>query len=173
MGVNMRKRFLIVLLAILIISIIAVSCSSNNADKHGDAYDFTLQDTQGNTHTLSDYHGSKVYLKIWATWCPSCIKGLDELDELAKQADEKDIVVLTLVAPNYSGEKSSEGFIEWYEKQNNAAKVLLDEGGKVFREYEISIAPTSFFIDKKGNIYKKIQSDVKNERIYEIFDSMD
>ncbi len=169
----MKKRFLIILAIILTTSVIGVSCSSGTGDKSGDAYDFTLKDTKGGIHTLSDYRGSKVYLKIWATWCPSCLEGLDELDQLAKQAPEKDIVVLTMVAPGFSGEKSSQGFIEWYEKQDNAATVLLDEGGKVFMEYEINIAPTSFFIDEKGNIYDKVQGDVKNTRIYEIFESMD
>jgi thiol-disulfide isomerase/thioredoxin len=159
------------LLLFAILVVIGTACSSS--DNENAAYDFTLKDTEGIGHSLSDYKGSKVYLKIWATWCPSCLEGLDELDELAEKAPEKDIVVLTMVAPEFSGEKSSQGFINWYEKQNVDAMVLLDGGGVVFMEYEINIAPTSFFIDEKGEIYRKVQGDIGNSQIYSIFEEMD
>lgn len=137
----------------------------------GDAYNFRLVDTNGVSHSLEEYSGKKVYVKFWATWCPSCLEGLEELGELPAIAGE-DIVVLTVVAPGYSGEKSSSKFIEWYEGQNLEFTVLLDEGGNTFYEYGIRAVPSSFFIDTKGNLIETRLGHVGNEEILRIFDGI-
>ena len=36
------------------------------------APDFTLQDTEGRSHRLSDYRGKTVIINFWTTWCPPC-----------------------------------------------------------------------------------------------------
>ncbi|MCD6322248.1 MAG: TlpA family protein disulfide reductase, partial [Clostridiales bacterium] len=139
----------------------------------GDAYNFQLLDTDGNTHTLEQYSGRKVYMKFWATWCPSCLEGLDELGELHEQTkDREDIVILTVVAPGYSGEKSSEKFIEWYEEQGLEFTVLLDEGGKSFYEYGIRAVPSSFYIDEKGNLSETSLGHVGNEKVLKTLGSI-
>jgi len=139
----------------------------------GDAFNFQLVDTEGNTHLLEQYAGKKVYLKFWATWCPSCLAGLGELGELHNETkDNEDIVVLTVVAPGYSGEKSAEKFIEWYEGQGLEFTVLLDEGGNSFYEYGIRAVPSSFYIDTKGNIAETSLGHVENAKIYETLDTV-
>lgn len=139
----------------------------------GDAFNFQLVDTEGNTHLLEQYAGKKVYLKFWATWCPSCLAGLGELGELHNETmDNEDIVVLTIVAPGYSGEKSSAKFIEWYEGQELEFTVLLDEGGNTFYEYGIRAVPSSFYIDTKGNIVETSLGHVENAKIYETLDTV-
>jgi thiol-disulfide isomerase/thioredoxin len=138
----------------------------------GNAYNFKLLDTDGNEHSLEDFLGKKVYVKFWATWCPSCIEGLPELGELHELEKDGDIVVLSVVAPGYSGEKSAEKFIEWYEGQEFEFTVLLDEGGNTFFEYGIRAVPSSFFIDTKGNIEETKLGHVGNEEILEIFDGI-
>lgn len=139
----------------------------------GDAYNFQLVDTEGNTHLLEQYSGKQVYLKFWATWCPSCIDGLDELNELHEQTkDRDDIVILTIVAPGYSGEKSSAKFIEWYKEQELVFTVLLDEGGNSFFEYGIRAVPSSFYIDTKGNITESKLGHVGNDKIFETLESV-
>ena len=45
--------------------------------------DFTLTDTEGKVHKLSDYQGKKVYLKFWASWCGICMKTLGETNAFA------------------------------------------------------------------------------------------
>jgi len=139
----------------------------------GDAYNFKLMDTEGNEHSLEDFTGKKVYIKFWATWCPSCLEGLEELGVLHEQTkDREDIVILSVVAPGYSGEKSSPKFIEWYNGQELKFTVLLDEGGNSFYEYGIRAVPSSFFIDSKGNIAESKLGHVGNEEILELLDSL-
>ena len=46
------------------------------------AYDFTLTDQYGNTHTFSDYKGKTVFLNFWATWCPPCKSEMPDIQAL-------------------------------------------------------------------------------------------
>lgn len=191
---NVRNILIIVIVVVMVFAAVLVVQAINNnndmaedkpmasepADKEmvddkdmessfqGDAFNFRLVDTNGNTHVLEQYSGKKVYLKFWATWCPSCIAGLGELEELHKETmDSEDIVVLSVVAPGYSGEKSTDKFIEWYESQELEHTVLLDEGGMAFFEYGIRAVPSSFYIDTKGNIADTKLGHAGNAEIYE------
>jgi len=131
--------------------------------------DFSLMDPKGNQVVLSGSAGKKIYIKFWATWCSICLSGLKELEEYSLQkAESEDTVVLTVVSPGTRGEMSSEDFKAWYEKQRYSFPVVLDEGGKVAREYSIRGYPTSVFIGTDGKIAKSQPGHVSNERIDEI-----
>jgi len=64
-------RQLVTLFAILFCSISTVSATLPNGST---APNFTLQDINGNTHTLYDIldQGQSVIIDVFATWCPPC-----------------------------------------------------------------------------------------------------
>lgn len=45
---------------------------------------------------LASYHGKKVLVDIWASWCRDCIVGLPKLENLKKKTADKDVVYLFL-----------------------------------------------------------------------------
>lgn len=113
------------------------------------ASDFTLEDAEGNLVKLSDLQGRKVYVKFWASWCPICLSGLEELNNLAK--DNKDFEIITVVAPNVYGEKDKEDFIKWFDSLGyDNIKVLFDESGDVVKKYGVRAYPTSLIIGTDG-----------------------
>jgi len=60
--------------------------------------DFTLTDTSGKQHRLSDYIGRQPIVLIWifADWCPVCHGEFDELIKLREKFEKHDIQVFTI-----------------------------------------------------------------------------
>lgn len=114
------------------------------------AMDFKLKDLTGKEVSLSDYKGKKVFLNFWATWCPPCKAEMPEMEMLYQETKNSDLVIL---AVNLDEEKDT------VQKFINSNKynfpVLLDTGNIVASQYEVVSIPTSFFIDKEGNIVDK------------------
>lgn len=130
---------------------------------------FELLDLEGNQQNLEDYAGQKVYVKFWASWCSICLAGMEELNTLA--AEDTDFEVLTIVSPDSNAEKSTESFAKWFDGFPNSENipVLLDEGGTFFEEYGVIGYPTSVYIGSDGTLVKSLTGHFSNDEIKETF----
>lgn len=172
---NSLKKLLVLLSAVLILSACSGDTkSATNADngaknEGSETPNFELVDLNGKTHRLADYKGQKVYVKFWASWCPICLAGLEELNTLAGQ--KNDFQVLTIVSPGYNNEKKSAAFIKWFSGVENTSNitVLLDEGGAVAKQFKVLAYPTSAYIGSDGTLIKSLPGHVSNEQIIETF----
>lgn len=123
------------------------------------AFDFTLTDQYGNKHTLSDYKGKVVFINFWATWCSPCKKELPDIEELYNEynLNQDEVVFLGIANPsskeypnNQDNEK--ETIKALLDDKGYTFPTLFDETGEVLKNYKISAFPTTFMIDKEGNI---------------------
>lgn len=130
---------------------------------------FDLLDLNGKEVKLSDYKGKKVYVKFWASWCPICLGGLD--DVLTLYQKPHDFEVLTIVAPDANGEKSSGAFKEWFQGLHmDALPVLLDEQGEYTTALGVRGFPTSAFFGTDSSLKKLQPGHLNNEQIIQIMD---
>ena len=114
-----------------------IACGNTNKTVTNLAPMFDLTDLEGNRVALEDLSGEKVYVKYWASWCSICLAGLDELNTLAAQ--DNDFKVITIVSPDYNGEKSTAKFTKWFEKLSaDNLTVLLDEDGVWSKKFPCS-----------------------------------
>ncbi|WP_340020113.1 redoxin family protein [Paenibacillus sp. FSL H3-0457] len=140
--------------------------SSTMMNKGETAPEFSLRDLKGNTVGLSDVQGKKVYVKYWASWCSICLAGLEDLNNLAGQ--NNDFQVITIVTPDYKGEKSSQAFTEWFDQQPyDNITVLLDEKGVWAKKFGVRAYPSSFYIGSDGILTKSQPGHASNEQIME------
>lgn len=119
--------------------------------------DFKLVDQYGNVHKLSDYKGKVVFLNFWATWCPPCRGELPHIEDIYKEykSNGKDVIILGVVAPGLRKEGSKEDIIKFLSENGYTFPVVFDDGN-VMDEYEIEAFPTTFIIDRDGNVVKYV-----------------
>jgi peroxiredoxin len=137
-----------------------VSAEVNNKIKSGIevnqmAPDFSLKTLDGKEAKLSDYRGQKVILNFWATWCPPCKAEIPHMEKYYKNHAKKDHV--EILAVNLTKSDKDENYIKDFIKSYDMTyPVLLDTEGEQQKQYEIVTIPTTFIIDTKGVIQKKI-----------------
>lgn len=144
---------------LLLSGMLSAGCGQNNAEEAQQverpaltkAYDFELQDIEGKIHRLSDFKGKVVILDFWDTWCPPCrleIPGFVELHNAYKDSG----FVMIGIAGARNGMEAVRAFLKEYKVSYLNLLATRD----VFSGYGgITSIPTTFIIDKNGNIVKK------------------
>ena len=124
-----------------------------------------LKDINNKPVSLDKYKGKKVYIKVWASWCPICLSGLNEINSLSADKN-KNFTVITIVSPGLKGEKPTDKFIQWYKGLNyKNITVLLDEKGTVIKKARISGYPTNLILDTNLNIISTSQGHMNAGQI--------
>ena len=111
------------------------------------AYDFTLNDLDGNLVSLADFRGQPVIVNFWATWCAPCRIEMPELQEAYDKYKGDGLVILALdqdepveVARSY-----------FYDEMDLTFTPLQDEGSAIATTYgSFGVLPSTFFIDSDG-----------------------
>ncbi|UCF78685.1 MAG: redoxin domain-containing protein [Candidatus Eiseniibacteriota bacterium] len=139
-------------LILLILFALSLSCSSGEVTKQGNlAPDFTLTALDGREVRLSDHRGKVVILDFWATWCKPCKLELPHFIELYKDYGQHDLEIIG-VSLDRTGVRELVAFVEeWkipYTIVIGTSEVVQNYGG-------IRGIPTTFVIDKQGNIFRK------------------
>ena len=75
--------------------------------------DIPLKTLDNQTVSLSQYQGKPLYIKMWASWCPICLAGLAEIDDLSAEKN-LDFNVITIASPGQKNEQNGPKFINWY-----------------------------------------------------------
>ena len=161
------------LLLALVLTLTACSSEKNQTTiQKNQAPPFDLVDLNGESHELANYAGKKVYIKFWASWCPICLSGLEELNTLS--AEENDFVVLTMVSPGYNNEKKKDAFNKWFKGVEDVSNitVLLDEEGSITKHYQVRGYPTSIFIDSNGELVHSQPGHLSNDQIKDQFNKI-
>lgn len=117
-----------------------------------EAPDFTLNDINGRSHTLSDYRGRPVILNFWASWCADCLDEMPSLQSLYTILGGAGLVVLGVTI-----DRDIRTVNKVLEKVRVTYPVLMETTGDVFiNSYTITKLPVTIFIDKNGYIVRTI-----------------
>jgi len=121
------------------------------------APEFTLTDSNGQSHKLSDFKGKFVVLEWLNHGCPFVVKhyGSGNMQKLQKEFTGKDVVWLSIAssAPGKQGNMTpAEANVAKEEKGSAATAVLLDADGTVGRLYNAKVTPHMFVINSEGTL---------------------
>ncbi|MGM0558352.1 MAG: redoxin domain-containing protein [Myxococcota bacterium] len=113
------------------------------------APDFTLTDTTGEEHSLSDFEGKTVVLEWTSQSCPYVVRHY-EAETMAKTYEavgKDDVVWLTIDSTH---DRPAEELKTWKEKEGFDYPVLADKDGKVGKMYNAKTTPHMYVIGPKG-----------------------
>ncbi len=148
-----QKTKTLLALSAVILGSCLTTFAADATDKKMVAPSWQLQNTEGKTVKLSDYKGKIVVLNFWATWCPPCREEIPDLVSLQKQYAAQGVVVLG-ISMDEGGTAKVASFAKKY--GINYPVVMGDE--KISEAYGgIQVLPTTFIIDRKGNIVDGLQ----------------
>jgi thiol-disulfide isomerase/thioredoxin len=127
------------------------------------APDFELTTLAGETVKLSDYKGKKVILNFWATWCPPCKAEMPHMQNFYEKNKGNDIEIVAVNLTNMDkGKTEIENFVKEYALTFD---IPLDVEGTIGAQYQAFSIPTSYIIDSKGIISKKIVGPMDEDMI--------
>jgi len=121
------------------------------------APDYTLTDTHGAQHSLSDYQGKYVVMEWVNHDCPFVVKQYKTgaMQSLQKDSTEKGVAWLS-IGSSAEGKQGYYSTGTWNElTQNKGASptaVLLDSHGKVGKKYGAKTTPHMFIVDPEGKL---------------------
>jgi thiol-disulfide isomerase/thioredoxin len=109
-----------------------------------EAFGFNFKDSQGKTHTLSNYKGKWVLVNFWATWCPPCLKEIPDLAALFRE--RKDIMVIG-IAMDYD---DTDVVMDYVENLTIPYPIVLGNRKIAAQLDELSMLPSTYFFDPEG-----------------------
>lgn len=115
--------------------------------KNGPAPDFQFRMPDGNVTFLSDLKGKTVLLNFWAVSCPYCVQEMPYLQQAYDSLSSQGVVILGINTGE--SEKTVAKFIN---SKNLSFPVLLDPDYYASSLYGAQYLPTTYLIDKAGNI---------------------
>lgn len=120
--------------------------------------------TQSNDEiSLAQLKGKPVVLHFWATWCPYCKKVQPALEALqSKYANEG----IELIGISFNEDKNTKP--QDVLTQRGHSFITAVNGEKVAYQYGVRGTPTTFFINRKGEVLYKTSTSSANDPKLEI-----
>lgn len=111
---------------------------------------FSILDINGNTVNLQSLKGKKVFVNLWASWCPPCKREMPSIEKLYRSVDTNKVRFLLVslddkfeLAKKYVSSKKLSLPI-YYPAENPPALFNVDG------------IPATFIFDEKGTLIKRV-----------------
>jgi thiol-disulfide isomerase/thioredoxin len=112
--------------------------------------DFSLKDTAGKTHKLSDYRGKWVFVNFWATWCPPCLEEIPDLVSFYDARKNRDVMVLGVVS-DYSSTQEVTKFVD---DMLMSYPIVYGDDNVIKQFGHADVLPTTYIYNPRGELVK-------------------
>jgi thiol-disulfide isomerase/thioredoxin len=114
-----------------------------------EAPDFTLENDEGESVTLSELRGQVVVLDFWATWCGPCKAAMPGVQELHEEFAEQPVAIYGV---NCWEQGPSQAAVDYFRGEKDYTYGLLLGGDAVADTYRVTGIPTFYVIGPDGTI---------------------
>jgi thiol-disulfide isomerase/thioredoxin len=120
------------------------------------APDFTMENINGDSITLSDYKGKLVLLDFWASWCKPCRLANPQMVALHKEFNEKGLEIISISLDGSPQQNTSKQDWEKAVKEDNLTWTQVSElkgwESEIRNKYDFRSIPYTILIDTDGRI---------------------
>jgi len=113
--------------------------------------------TGGGTVSLAAYRGKAVVINFWASDCGPCKQEMPRLERAAERWSGKPVAVVGIDVIDSRG--AARAFAR---KHGVTYAIGFDQVGNTVAPYGVIGTPTTFFVDERGLIVKRIEGPVSN-----------
>ncbi|MGV3741745.1 MAG: TlpA disulfide reductase family protein [Burkholderiaceae bacterium] len=111
--------------------------------------------------------GKVVMVNFWATSCVTCIKEMPDMVRTYDKYKDKGLefiaVAMSYDPPNY--------VLNYAQTRSLPFKVALDTQGEIARSFgDVKLTPTTFVIDKSGNIIKRYVGEPEFPALHQLLE---
>ena len=146
------------ILPMTIILILSISCIASNNPIN---FNISLYQPNVDTYQTKDITKDAYILNFWFPSCPPCVAEMPQLNKFyLEHKNEVDVVAVQLI-----GLDSMEDGQNFVNEKSIDFAVGPDTTGKVSVDYQISVYPTTIFVDSKGNIADYWQGEINAEEL--------
>jgi peroxiredoxin len=109
--------------------------------------DFELEGLDGRMVKLSSFKGKVIFLNFWATWCPPCREEMPSMQELYSRLKDRGLEIVAVDL-----QEDAEAVRSFFDEHGLTFTALLDKSGRIGSTYGARSIPTTYIIDRGGNV---------------------
>jgi peroxiredoxin len=121
----------------------------------------------GQQVSTQDLRGKVVLVNFWATSCSTCIQEMPAMVQTYNKYRERGLefvaVAMSYDPPNY--------VLNYAQTRELPFKVALDTDGRAAQSFgDVKLTPTTFLIDKQGNILKRYVGIPESDALHQLIE---
>jgi peroxiredoxin len=160
------KRLWIKLAGAAAVVVLAVGGYMSMSDTHA-APDVSFTNLKGEQVSLKSLRGKVVMVNFWATSCTTCVAEMPKMVQTYNAYKDKGLdyvaVAMSYDQPNY--------VVNFAQTRSLPFQVALDTQSKLADAFgDVKLTPTTFVIDKQGNIIKRYVGEPKFAELHALLD---
>lgn len=113
---------------------------------------FNMLDVNGNKVSLASFQGKKVFVNLWATWCPPCRHEIPSIEKLYKEADKEKAVFVLLSLDEHFDEAKQ------FATKNKLQAPVFYPAEKLPELFNVDAIPATYIFNEQGELVKEIKS---------------
>lgn len=131
---------------------------------------YSFEDVNGRTRTISEFKGKILYIDLWATWCGPCKDARKHFETLANQYvdQSQDIAFISI---SLDKKKDRDKWKNMVIKDNYTGEQFITENAfnsPIAKDFKIASIPRFILIGKNGKIIQANAIHPGNEEINEV-----
>ena len=112
---------------------------------------FTMLNAQGQPVDLKSFAGKKVFVNLWATWCPPCRVEMPSIEKLYSSAD-KEKTAFVMLSLDDDFEKAKQYMVD-----QKLSMPVFYPNGAMPDLFNVRGIPATFIFDEKGQLIKSTE----------------